>query len=348
MCELTADFWSGVVRAPVTSFRTTFIKEGFLPTSVQRVHFEGADDSLPRSAILKCARPGWQNDPCGAEREARVYTELLAHIPISLPARYLVSLGGAQDHTQIVLQDLEPDFAFYPEAHKWTWHQGRAMLRTYARLHAYGQMLAVSQMPYLMPRLHARWSPAGARAMFADLAKTAELSDKVRPALPWVDVVLKLLPALQELADKEPPTLIHYDAYPPNIAFARRDDQADAVLIDWALATCDIGEIDLAFIFTQPYQSDQLLDWREALRYYCERKAELTGCGYNWGERVEVFRYARIQAVFASLVPIHRAWQKAQRDGTPFSANSSDPFVRFYIAMLDDLIERLGEIAAAN
>lgn len=348
MCELSPDFWSGVLHAPVSSFRTTFIKEGFLPTSVQRVHFDGADDSLPRSAILKCARPGWQNDPWGAEREARVYSELLAQLPVPHPKPYYLALGGAQDHTQIVLQDLDQDFVFYPEAHLWTRSQARAMLRTYARLHMYGQTLAVARQPYLMPRLQARWSPAGARAMFADFSETADLCEMVRPALPLVDVVLKLLPKLRELADKEPPTLVHYDAYPPNIAFARHDEQADAVLIDWALATCDIGEIDLAFIFTQPYQSDQLLDWREALRYYCERKAELTGCEYNWAERVEVFRYARIQAVFASLVPIHRAWQKAQRNGTPFAANSPDPFVRFYIAMLGDLIERLGEIAAAN
>ena len=67
--------------------------------------------------------------------------------------------------------------------------------------------------------------------------------------MPLVHAVLEELPDLERVIAGEPLTLVHYDAYPPNIAFARHNPQADAVLIDWALASCDLGETDLAFLF---------------------------------------------------------------------------------------------------
>jgi hypothetical protein len=182
--------------------------------------------------------------------------------------------------------------------------------------------------------------------MFAEMMETDWLAARLRPAAMAVERLLDELPELAEAAAVEPLTLVHYDIYPPNIALARSDPAADAVLVDWALATCDIAEIDLAFMFQQPYHSDRRLDWREVLRYYCDERARLTGQAYNWPERVLVFRYARIQAWFMSLVPIHLAWIKAVREDRPFGADAADPYARFYDALLNSLLATLTTITA--
>lgn len=348
MCELTLEFWREALRRPVVKLRAEVVKEGFWPTTVYRIYLEYADGEAPRTLILKCARPDWPGDLWGAEREYRVYTELLPQVPIPQARRYFTMPGNNKHHTQIVMQDLDDEFVFYPETHAWTWSQCQAMLRTYARLHAAGQMLQPERRPYLMSRLRERWTPQGARAMFADLLEAPEMNARLSPFGTSVAAALDELPRLERLAAQDPLTLVHYDAYPPNIAFSRDAAAPEAVLIDWAMATCDIAEIDLAFIFQQTYGSDRLLDWRAALQYYWEERARITGCGYNWEERVLVFRYARILALFTTLVPLHRAWLKSVREGIPFGPDSPDPYMRFYDATLSDLMDALPELAKAD
>lgn len=345
MCEPTIEFWREALHRPVVNFQAEVIKEGFWPTTVYRIHLEYADGAAPRSLILKCARPDWPGDPWGAEREYRVYAELLPRVPIPQARRYPADSGEDEHHAQIVMQDLNDGYVFYSESHAWTWTECQAMLRSYARLHTAGQSLQPERLPYLMSQLQKRWTPSGARAMFADLLQTPSLEARLTPCLPLLAAVLDELPSLEQIASREPLTLVHYDAYPPNIAFSLDSERPEAVLIDWAMATCDIAEIDLAFVFQQTYGSDRLLDWREALQYYWDERAHLTGCEYNWKDRVLIFRYARMQALFTTLVPLHRAWQKAMREGKRFGPDSSDPYTRFYDATLSDLMDTLRELA---
>jgi thiamine kinase-like enzyme len=348
VCELTIEFWREALQAPVTAFEATVIKEGFWPTTVYRVRLESSNASTPRSLILKCAGPHWQNDPYGAERELNVYTQLLPHIPIRQPALYFAIPGDGQHHTQIAMQDLDDAFVFYPETQAWTWTEAQAIVRTLARLHIAAESLCVTERPYLMPPLRQRWTPARAREMFADLLNTSWLNERLARVASCVDLVLGELPRLEQIAANEPFTLVHYDVYPPNVAFPRDMSQSEAVLIDWALASADIAEIDLAFVFQQPYKSDRLLDWRSALRYYWDEREQLTGDPYVWQERCAIFRYARIQTVFTTLVPIHRAWEKAVRESSIIGPDSPDPYMRFYDATLKDVADTLQELIEDN
>jgi hypothetical protein len=344
MCDLTVDFWRGVLQLPVIECQNDLLKEGFWPTSVYRVRLEYANAAGPRTVILKCARPEWMGDARGAEREVRVYSELLPHIGIPQPKRLLSVNGGETAHSQLVLQDLEPEYIFYPETYQWSPAQGQAILRTLARLHVEGCRMVQDKPRYLMPPTGERWSVESATEMFRAMSETPWLAKRLVPAAPLVNVMLADLPTLRRDAADEPKTLVHYDIYPPNIAFSRSDANADAVLIDWALATRDLAEVDLAFLFQQPYQSDARLDWRAALRYYWRARGQLTGESYDWDKRVRVLRLARIQAWFTSLVPIHRAWEKAVQENVPFDAPEASPFAKFYDALLTDMVERLPSI----
>lgn len=333
-----------MLHLPVVNAQTTIIKEGFLPTTVYRIHLEYAVESGPRSLVLKCAKPHWGGDPLGAEREARIYNELLPHIPIPRPELYFTLLGGDENETLIALQDLDDAYVFYRETHAWIWAEAQAILRAYAGLHVAAQSLGVARCAYLMPPLRTRWTPEDARGMFDDLASAPSLSPRLVPIRPLIEILLSEMPALEALAAREPRTLVHYDAYPPNVGFPRSGDASKAVLIDWALASVDIGEMDIAALFQQPYGSDALLDWRVALRSYCDEKQRLTGEPYDWDERVMLLRYARIQALFTNFVPIHVAWKKAREQGTEISPNAADPYARYYDAMVNVLRRIIREL----
>jgi|GEM_PF-2539438 len=344
VCQPTVEFWRNALQLPVIDFQASIIKEGFWPTTVTRIFLQYANGTGPRSVILKCAQPNWVGDAWGAQREASVYRDLLSRIPVAQPACYFISEGGNQEPTQIVLQDLADAYAFYPETHVWSVVEASAMLRSYARLHTAAQTLDVKNCPYLMLPLCERWTPQGARKMVSDLLQTSWAGARLKPVAPFVEILLDELPSLARVAAGEPITLVHYDAYPPNVGFSFRDESADAVLIDWALATRDIAEIDVAALFQQPYRSNQQLDWRAMLRYYWDERARLTGEAYDWQERVMLLRYARIQLLFAALGPIHLAWEKAEREGKPFTPDAPDPYTRFYNATLDVMIEIVKEL----
>lgn len=341
MSELTLEFLRKALGTSVTGFEATVIKKGFVTSTVSRVRLESTDTSAPRTVILKSATPPWQDDPFGPEREIHVYDELLAHIPVPQARRYFSELGGTERDTQIVMQDLNDAYIFYPETHLWSWTQAQAMLRVLARVHNTAQTLDIASRPYLMSRLCTRWTPQRVREMFTDLANTSWLHERVSPALGHLETILSELPALERIAAHEPLTLIHYDVYPPNVAFSRDATEPAAVLIDWATAAADMAEVDLAFLFQQPYDSDRLLDWRTALRFYWDERACLTGEAYDWDERCAVFRYGRVQAIFTILLAVHRGWQKNMREGTRMTADSPDPFMRYYDAALTRIIKTM-------
>lgn len=344
MSALTLEFLRKALGASVTGFETTVIKEGFVTSTVSRLRLESTDAFTPRTVILKSATPPWQDDPFGPEREAHVYDELLSHIPIPQARRYYSELGGTERDTKIVMQDLNDAYIFYPETHLWTWTQAQAMLRVLARVHSTAQNLDIASRSYLMSRLCTRWTAARVREMFSDLANTSWLQERVSPALAPLETILNELPELERIAATEPLTLIHYDVYPPNVAFSRAATAPAPVLIDWATAAADIAEIDLAFMFQQPYGSDRLLDWRTALHFYWDERVCLTGEVYDWDERCAVFRYARVQAIFTILLAVHRGWEKNMRAGMQMTADSPDPFVRYYDAALTRIIKTIQEL----
>jgi thiamine kinase-like enzyme len=214
-----------------------------------------------------------------------------------------------------------------------------------AQIHTASESLRIAERSYMMSPLRERWTPARAREMFADLADTARLHARIAPALPFVERALREVAELEPLASQEPVTLVHYDVYPPNVAFTRNAEKPEAVIIDWAAATADIAEIDLAFLFQQPYKSDRLLGWRESLQFYWDERERLTGKPYDWARRRSIFRYARIQALMTTMIAIHRAWERTTREDMRIAPDSPDPYMRFYDAALTDVLDTLQELA---
>lgn len=352
---MTVEFWSRALGRRVVAARAEVIKEGFWPTTVSRVWLAYADGAGPRTVIVKCARPDWPGDPHGTEREARVYSELLAEMPVAQARRWFVEASGPRGHAHVVLGDLDRSHVFYSERHRWSRAELEAMLRTYARLHVAGRARVSARPEYLMAPLRERWTAEGAREITAELAARSPEMGLVG-ILPLVERMLDEAQNMEELAAGEPATLVHYDAYPPNVAFRRGsayangdESEADAaqdgaILIDWALATRDMGEVDLALLLQQPYGSDRALHWRDMLSYYYQERARLTGELFDLAERTRALRYARIGAWFTTLVPIHRAWARAMREGKPFGPEAEEPYAQYYQAMLEELIATANEL----
>jgi hypothetical protein len=119
-----------------------------------------------------------------------------------------------------------------------------------------------------------------------------------------------------EAFSRYPATLLHNDVYPPNIALPLGPGE-EAALLDWEMAGWGPAELDLAFMFLQPYRSAQRLERTETLAYYWAVRQALEGMCPPIGERQDIQRQA--DAVWAlSLVPV--ALKVANR---PYPAGSA-------------------------
>ena len=76
---------------------------------------------------------------------------------------------------------------------------------------------------------------------------------------PLVERTLARQPAFA----KEGLTVLHNDVYPGNIGLPY-DLGGDAALVDWEMTGWGMAELDLAFMFMQPYRSARQIDRKKA------------------------------------------------------------------------------------
>ncbi len=74
----------------------------------------------------------------------------------------------------------------------------------------------------------------------------------------------------------QPITVLHNDVYPPNCGIPV-NMSGETILLDWEMVGWGLEELDLAFMFLQPYGSHLELDRAEALSYYWRARQRL-GC----------------------------------------------------------------------
>jgi hypothetical protein len=318
----------------IQGIEASLIQDGPSPSAVYRVRLHYAE---PRrrlsSVIVKAVKPNWPDDPFGADREYIFYTRFLPHLDLGHAELYYAGIDKATHHRILVMQDLSPDYRFPPANHPWSEEETRCLLRVYARLHTHGRALLPEARNggWLMPPYQERLANERIPGMADELQRIG-----VWPSIPGLGRLFERTRANVARLDSHANTLLHNDVYPPNVALpANLDDEA--ILIDWAMLSWGLAELDLAYLFMQPFRSTRLINRAEAQNYYWKQRQLLGDDIHSSQERAARQRHS--DAVLAlALTPV--AYACALR---PFPVNSA-PW-RYWNSMHRVLGERLAELS---
>jgi hypothetical protein len=319
----------------ITGFEHCLIKRSASPSTVHRVVLTYPQGHPGvRSVILKSIAPSWPGDPSGPDREVAFYNDLLPCLDLKHPKVYYAGADPDSGYRQLVLEDLASSYRFPPPTHRWTQDESRCMLRAYARLHARGCDCLPPKgergWMWQMALQRQRWQPEALLRMVDHL-----VAQGIWDPLPRIAGLVESTLADQTVFHCSPVTVLHNDVYPPNIALPRDPDQ-DAVLLDWEMAGWGPAELDLAFMFLQPYRSAGQIDRAEALADYWAARRDLEGTCPPLDERGPIQLHA--DAVWAlSLIPV--AHKVAVR---PYPVGSAPH--AYWEAMFGVLHERLCDL----
>ena len=221
----------------------------------------------PASLILKHI-PG---SAAGMPREVRFIREILPGLDAPHPRVYFT--GQAESGGWLILlEDLGATHRFPEPQHIWSADELHRVLQLYARLHHAG-------MQALPPAGQRSWLHTYTleRSRLAELPGIAAglVARGAWPApLPIERLVDELVSHSETPSEASPPTLLHSDLYPPNIALPL-DSAGVAMLIDWDMAGWGAAELDLAYLFLQPFRSGSALTPAESLAIYWQARCLL-------------------------------------------------------------------------
>jgi hypothetical protein len=321
-----------VIGPSITGLAVEIVQSGPSPSTVYRVTLQAAQGHPElRSVILKAIAPEWPDDPRGVERERRFYGELFPRLGLAHPRVYYAGIEPQSSHSVIILEDLAPTHTFPPKTHCWSAAEAFCLLRAYARLHASAQRCLPP--PSDRQWLKARWES------YLDHGDIPRMADELTARGLWGP-----LPQLERLVEKtrrdiprlsnQAVTLLHNDAYPPNVGLPT-DERGEAFLIDWSMLSWGLAELDLAYLFMQPFRSTRYVNKPAALDHYWAERARLEGGRPSPDECQERQRHA--DAVLA-LALLTVGYQRS------FPIDSA-PWV-YWSAMYGVLHERLTELCA--
>lgn len=318
----------------IMDLAVSVIQNGPSPSIVYRVSLRyGEAHSALSSVVVKAIQPDWPNDPCGADREYTFYTRFLPYLDLKRLALYYAGTDADTRYRVLVMQDLLPDYRFPPTTHLWSDAEARCLLRAYARLHTHGRALLPppGERDWLLPRYEARLENERIPDMAEELRRMG-----IWPALPGLTRLIEQTRASMRRFDGQADTLLHNDVYPPNVALPA-DLNDEAILVDWGMLSWGLAELDMAYLFMQPFRATRLINRAAALAYYWEQRQRAGEEIPSPQERAARQRHA--DAVLAlALTPM--AYQRAIQ---PFPVDSV-PW-RYWNSMHSVLSERLLDLS---
>ncbi len=290
------------------------------------------------SVIVKTIEPDWPDDPWGADRESLFYSKLYPKLDVRKVQIYYAGVDPATRRRMVVMEDLGDAFRFTPHGHVWTPAEAACLLRTYARLHDEGRdcLPPAADWEWLHEPYNARLDLEAVPGMVQELVERG-----IWEPLPLLDRLIEVVrAALPRLAD-QPVTLLHNDVAPPNIAFPR-DLEGEGVILDWHDAGWGMAELDLAYLFIQPFRPARRLDKAWALDYYWSCRRALEGYSQDPAERRTIQEHA--DAVLAlSLLPVAR---KVAANPYPTGSYQKAHWDSQYGILYNRLVELCEEAAA--
>jgi hypothetical protein len=326
------------VHPSICKVTSRLIKRSSTPAAVYRLFLHGesaSDNGLPDTLVAKLIAPNWLDDAFGHVRETRFYAELLPHLNLAQPRVYYAGSEPGTANNLVIMEDVHATHWFPDPTHCWTMREIRPILKAYVQLHT--QSTAVVPPPdrrnWLLPRHEERLRQTAAELplMVDELVERG-----IWAPLPAFTGLLKSVLEATDHYELEPVTLLHNDVFPPNAALPNSAD-ADVLLFDWEMLSWGIPEMDLAYMFLQPFGSHRHLDRETALTWYWQAYSQL-GSGSTMPSQVQRMRQRYADSLWALwLIPVAQQMVKK-----PFPEHS---FPRIYWdAMLAVLGDRLQEL----
>jgi hypothetical protein len=315
--------------------RVELIKRSSTPAVVYRLWFERGRDQRTRSLVIKRIKEGWPEDPEGHNREVCFYRRLLPQLDIPHPHIYYAGPEPGTSAHLVIMEDVSLTHRFPSPQHTWTQTEIKQILRTYARLHASGQArsLVEEESDWLMDRHE--------KLLFetvGDLSRMVEalVAKGIWPKMPGFGSLLEWTLRNAELFSDQPVTVLHGDVYPPNCSLPLAGED-EVILVDWDMVSFGLAEMDLAFMFMQPFNSHRQLNRQEALTYYWHQRQKLGGKRRSKAELTVRQQYA--DALWAlRLIPV--AYHMSI---SPFPLNSAPRI--YWDSMFSVLGGRLHELS---
>ena len=335
MVPLSLQLLRQAVDPRIDGFEHSLIKTSASPSTVHRVVLTYPQDHPGvRSVILKLVAAVWPNDSGGSCREVRFYNQVLPCLDLEHPKVYYAGLDPDSDFRLILMEDVAASHHFPPPAHRWTPDEAEYTVQAYAQLHVQGQRClppeAERSWLWRMALHEQDWEPGVLASMVHDL-----VAKKIWARVSRIDRLIEHTLADLGHFTHYPVTLLHNDVYPPNVALPI-DPQGKAILFDWEMAGWGLAELDLAFMFLQPFRSAQYLERSRVLASYWAQRQALEGEQPPFWERQAIQNHA--DALWAlSLIPVaHRVAAK------PYPARSAPQI--YWESMFGVLHDRLVDL----
>ncbi len=290
----------------------------------------------PPTVILKYLEQDASGNVWPVDRELLYYQKIYPKTEINKPDLYYAGFAEDGKTRVLIMEDLARNYFIPSHPYHWSADEFKSVLRTYARLHASGSrwLPPEDERDWMLQPQETRWDIDEILGMAEILVKAQKL-DQDLDLYPLVEETRKFLSEFTAY----PVTLLHYDAVPPNVALPF-DQNQDAILIDWQDATWGMAQLDLAYLFNQPFSSARNIDRQSALDYYWELRQKISPDPESSTDKETIQRHADIIMCFTLIAVGQRAVNAPYPKGTyPF---------QHWESMFVILNKRLCELAAGK
>jgi len=252
----------------ITAVDLEALKEGVVADVYRAQPRLGNGAALAAPLVVKIIHPGSGLDPHGRDREVNFYAAVHPLLGFERPQVFYTGCDP-ETRDRIVVMEALQGCRNPPRTHRWTPEEARCFVRAYARMHAAPVETRHLDEPWLFRIRPGDFSPANTSDMAVDLVRRG-----VWTPLPGLDRLIESVAEAGEACETLPASYLHGDVFPPNVSLPA--DLADeAVLIDWDMAGVGLAEMDLAFMFLQPFDSAEDLDRERVLADYWRARARL-------------------------------------------------------------------------
>ncbi len=304
-------FLQRVIHPQIRAVTATLFKVSASPSSLFHLTLRYAHDGIrnrasgPQTLILKRIAPDWPDDPHGHDREVNFYTALYPALALNHGRVYFAGQEPGSDYRLVIMEDMAHSHRFPLPTHAWNNDEIRKLLRAYAHFHTRGHnhVPAVRDAGWLFPRHEERVRATA--EMLPRLVEAVVQTGRWSPLPAFSRLLERTLADMERWVDA-PVTLLHGDVYPPNAGIPYDPARNDVILLDWEMLSCGLAEMDLAYMFCQPYRSHRFIHKAEALDYYWTERSRLEGMNLSHIERAHRQRYADTLLVLWLIPVAHR------------------------------------------
>ncbi|HET6443940.1 MAG TPA: phosphotransferase [candidate division Zixibacteria bacterium] len=283
MYEPSLSLLRSVVSSDIRSVTAEPIKRSSTPAATYRVRLDSIGAQVPHSVLIKRIDDDWPDDPLGHEREVRFYQLLLPRLDIAHPHIFYAGIEPDSSHQVVIMEDVGNSHHFPPPDHVWTQSEIEMILHAYARLHEHGQhaLPSLEERGWMMDRHENR--------LYETAEKLPHMVEKlvaqnIWSKMPGFGRLLERTLHDAQMFSSHPVTVLHNDVYPPNCGLPMTNTR-DVTLLDWEMVGWGLEELDLGFMFLQPFGSHRVLDRKEANSCYWRERERLGSPGHSSVER---------------------------------------------------------------